>query len=216
MKRQRISETIGNINPKFIVEATEYQGKEKVIFQRIWHKRIAIAACLCLVVGIMLRVAIGFIPSQMTDTFREGNLIEITNESELPTRYTGKLLAFNLEFEKYEFYYKYNGIAENTGDWYSLLAAKADTKGDILLHCMFGDTTVEDWKVSGVFTSNATQKFNVNGVEVQIAAHPVPSLKYKYWHYAIFEYDNVVYDIRVQSDNAEYVYEVLDTLIGTD
>ena len=40
------------------------------------------------------------------------------------------------------------------------------------------------------------------------------SLKYQHWYYAIFEYDDVVYDIRVQSDNAEYIYEVLNQLLG--
>lgn len=180
--------------------------------RRTWVKWASLAACLCLVVGVAFRIAIGFVPNQATDVFREGNLIEITNESELPAQYDGTLLAFNLNFKNYEFYYKSDGVAENTDDWYSLLASKGDAKGRIVLHCMFGDTTVDDWKVSKVFTKKATEKINVNGVEVLIARHEL-SLNYTYWHYAIFEYDNVVYDIRVESNDAEYVYEVLDTLI---
>ena len=142
-------------------------------------------------------------------------MIEISNESELPAQYEGNLLAFNLGFEQYEFYYKTDGNAENTDDWYSLLASKYDTNGDIILHCMFGETTVDDWKVSKVFTKEATQTKTINGVEVQIAQNE-NSLKYEYWHYAIFEYDDVVYDIRVQSDNADYVYEVLNELINAE
>lgn len=185
--------------------------------KRTWVKWASLAACLCLVVGVAFRIAIGFVPNQATDIYREGILIEITSESDLPAQYDGKLLAFNLECSQYEFYYKQDGSAENTEDWYSLLGAKydAEAEGRIVLHCMFGDTTVDDWKISSIFTKKATEKIDVNGVEVLIARQEL-SLDYEYWHYAIFEYDDVVYDIRVQSNDAEYVYEVLDTLIQAE
>lgn len=185
--------------------------------KRTWVKWASLAACLCLVVGVAFRIAIGFVPNQATDIYREGTLIEITSESDLPAQYDGKLLAFNLECSQYEFYYKQDGSAENTEDWYSLLGAKydAEAEGRIVLHCMFGDTTVDDWKLSSIFTKKATEKIDVNGVEVLIARQEL-SLDYEYWHYAIFEYDDVVYDIRVQSNDAEYVYEVLDTLIQAE
>ena len=190
---------------------------KKKLKKRTWVKWASMAACLCLVVGVAFRIAIGFVPNQATDIYREGTLIEITSENDLPAQYDGKLLAFNLKCSQYEFYYKQDGSAENTEDWYSLLGAKydAEAEGRIVLHCMFGDTTVDDWKVSKVFTKKATEQINVNGVEVLIARNE-PSLNYTYWHYAIFEYDNVVYDIRVESNDAEYVYEVLDTLIQAE
>ena len=210
MTTKKFSNALGNIGESYVDEAVNYTAKKK---SNAWLKWGAIAACFCLVVGVAFRIAIGFVPNQATDVFREGNLIEIANESELPAQYEGKLLAFNLGFAQYEFYYKTDGNAENTDDWYSLLASKYDTNGDIILHCMFGETTVDDWKVSKVFTKEATQTKTINGVEVQIAQNE-NSLKYEYWYYAIFEYDDVVYDIRVQSDNADYVYEVLNELIN--
>ena len=212
MTTKKFSNALGNIGESYVDEAVNYTAKKK---RNAWLKWGAIAACFCLVVGVAFRIAIGFFPSQMTDIYREGTLIEITNESELPAQYEGKLLAFNLGFEQYEFYYKTDGNAENTDDWYSLLASKYDTNGDIILHCMFGETTVNDWKVSRVFTKEATQTKIINGVEVKIAQNE-NSLKYEYWYYAIFEYDDVVYDIRVQSDNADYVYEVLNELINAE
>lgn len=212
MTTKKFSNALGNIGESYVDEAVNYTAKKK---RNAWLKWGAIAACFCLVVGVAFRIAIGFVPNQATDVFREGNLIEISNESELPAQYEGNLLAFNLGFEQYEFYYKTDGNAENTDDWYSLLASKYDTNGDIILHCMFGETTVDNWKVSKVFTKEATQTKTINGVEVQIAQNKY-SLKYEYWYYAIFEYDDVVYDIRVQSDNADYVYEVLNTLINAE
>lgn len=222
MTSKNIYRSLGGLDPELIAKAAPAEKAQK---KNTWVKWGALAACLCLVIGIAFRVAIGFIPNQATDIFREGTLVEITSESDLPAQYDGKLLAFNLEFPQYEFYYKQGGSddttgyvgnlgsAENTENWYSLLAVKHDSEGKILLHCMFGDTTVDDWKVSMVFTKNATETITVGGIEVQIARLDL-SLQYEYWYYAIFEYDDVVYDIRVQSNNAEYVYDVLATLIN--
>ena len=216
MTNKEFYRELGNIDPKMIEAAAPAEKVQKKK-RNGWVKWASMAACLCLIVGVAFRIAIGFVPNQATDVFREGTLIEITSESDLPAQYDGKLLAFNLECSQYEFYYKQDGSAENTEDWYSLLGAKhdAEAEGQIVLHCMFGDTTVDDWKVSSVFTQKATETINVNGVEVLIARHEL-SLNYTYWHYAIFEYDDVVYDIRVKSNNAEYVYEVLDTLIQAE
>ena len=213
MKKEELYEVIGDVDENYVSEAHAISKKNRSVL----IKWLAAAACLCLVVGAAIRIGIGFTPSQMTDIYREGNLIEITQENELPAKYDGKLLAFRLGFESYEFYYKTDGVAENTDDWYSLLASKYDTNGDIVLHCMFGPLTEEDlkedWKVDSVFTPEATQKKTINGVDVEIAQTKY-SLKYKYWHYAFFTYDDVVYDVRVQSDNPEYVYEVLNQLLN--
>lgn len=208
MKKEELYDVLGDVNEIYVNEAHATAKKAR----SLWIKWIAIAACLCLVVAGAIRIGIGLTPSQMTDIFREGNLIEITGQDELPALYNGKLLAFNLNFETYEFYYDTDGAAENTDDWYSLLASARNTGGYVILHCMFGETSVEDWKVSMVFTKEATTTTTVNGVEVQIARNDL-SLQYEYWHYAIFEYDDVVYDVRVQSDDAEYVYEVLNQLL---
>ena len=214
MTNKEFYREFGNIDPKMIeaaAPAEKVQKKKK----NGWVKWASLAACLCLVVGAAFRIAIGFVPNQATDVFREGTLIEITSESDLPAQYEGKLLAFNLGFEQYEFYYKTDGKAENTDDWYSLLASKRDINGYILLHCMFGETTVDDWKVSKVFTKDATETIAVNGVDVQIAKNE-PSLDYEYWYYAIFEYDDVVYDLRVKSNDANYVFDVLNTILSSE
>lgn len=52
MKREKISETIENINPKYIDEATEYTGVAKITPKKVWYKWAAVAACFALVLAI--------------------------------------------------------------------------------------------------------------------------------------------------------------------
>ena len=218
MTNKNLLQAMGRIDPALIADASP-DATQKKTANKTWVKWASIAACLCLIVGVAFRIAVGFVPSQATDIYRNGNLIEITDESELPAKYDGELLAFNLGFESYEFYYSSDGVAENTNDWYSLLASKRDANGYILLHCMFDaaskQNSTQDWKVDSVFTPDATQKTTINGVEIEIAQHE-NSLAYKYWHYAIFEYDGVVYDIRVQSNDANYVFDILNKFLPSE
>ncbi len=56
MKRKNISETIDNINPKYIDEATEYAGAGESTRKKAWYKKvspIAAAMCLCLAAVVM-------------------------------------------------------------------------------------------------------------------------------------------------------------------
>ena len=59
MKRNTMSETIGNIDREFVEEAL-YVGKSKVISRKIWVKVCATAACIALVAA----VGIGFFASR--------------------------------------------------------------------------------------------------------------------------------------------------------
>ncbi|MGI6700400.1 MAG: hypothetical protein ACOX6G_08870 [Christensenellales bacterium] len=52
MKRKKISETIENINPKYIDEATGYTGVAKSTPKKVWYKWVAVAACFALVLAI--------------------------------------------------------------------------------------------------------------------------------------------------------------------
>lgn len=52
MKRKWISETIDNINPRYIEEAAEYTNKTKMASLKVWYKWSAAAACFALVLAI--------------------------------------------------------------------------------------------------------------------------------------------------------------------
>ena len=54
MKRERVSEIIGNIDFKYVDEAGEYTGAAKKRFPKGWYKWAAVAACVALVLGVWL------------------------------------------------------------------------------------------------------------------------------------------------------------------
>lgn len=77
MKREKFSETIENINPKYIDEATEYTGVVKTTPKKVWYKWVAIAACFALVLAIGFPFAKDlFISPDQKDTVDAVALIE--------------------------------------------------------------------------------------------------------------------------------------------
>lgn len=57
MKRKKISETIENINPKYIDEATGYNGKVKFLQKKSWYKWALAAACFALLLAVSIPFA---------------------------------------------------------------------------------------------------------------------------------------------------------------
>ena len=200
------------IDPALVADVSPKDGKRKPKQSRRWLKWGGLAACICLIAVLAIHIKVAFTPAQMTDVFREGIGLELTDLDQLPAEYDGTLLVKNLDVDAFEFYYKEGGDPSNTEDWYSLLLLEYDRGSKLMLHCMFGDLDLEDWKVDMVFTKKATETRIIHGVEVQIARREL-SLNYEYVYYAIFKYDGVVYDLRTESNEAEYIYEVLDILL---
>lgn len=60
MRNKSISETISNINPKYINEATTYNTDEKkIVYHTQWVKFGTVAACLALVVALSIMIIFG-------------------------------------------------------------------------------------------------------------------------------------------------------------
>lgn len=205
---------MGNIDPRLIAEAAPdvITGKSS---GRTWLKWGAMAAGLCLVAAAAWRISVAFTPSQCTDIYRNATPYEIESVYDLPAEYEGKILAQNLELSEratVDFYYIEGGSPTDTEDWYSLIVSDSQRDRELLMHCMFGEGAVDDWKVRMVLTNAATQEVTINGVEVQVARQKY-SLEYEYSYYAIFGYDDVVYDLRVKSNEPDSIYEVLNQLL---
>lgn len=212
MSIPKMAKAMGYIDDDLVSGAVEYKRTTK---KNSWLKWGAMAACLFLVAVGVVRIGIGFIPSYVGDIYRQGVLVEVDTISNLPAEFNGRILVENMVLSDnvwIELYYSEEGTKSNPDDWYSLLISDITQNNEVLIHCMFGDTTVDDWKIDMVFTKDATIVKNINGVDIQIASL-APSASYEYWNYAIFEYDGVVYDVRVKSNDADDIYTVLNELL---
>ncbi len=56
MKRNRISETMQNINQKYVDEAGNYKNDKKAAPRKAWHKWVAVAACFAVVLAVGIPV----------------------------------------------------------------------------------------------------------------------------------------------------------------
>ena len=117
MRKNRISETIGNINQKYVNEATAYTGEVKVVRRPVWMKWGAVAACLCLIVAAMVAVPNLFGDNAIKDEtiisgFKSGSLVDACYATPVPgeyfcfievnearKEYDGKDVSFLLSFD---------------------------------------------------------------------------------------------------------------------
>jgi len=76
MRKVKISETMQNINRKYVDEANAYTGATKASFRPVWMKWGAIAACLCLVIAAAFAVPVLFGGSEQIATLDNGNEIK--------------------------------------------------------------------------------------------------------------------------------------------
>ena len=152
MTNRDIFRELTYIDPALVADASPKEGTGKPKHSRRWLKWGGLAACICLVAVLAIQIKTALTPAQMIDVFREGVCLELTDLDQLPAEYDGRLLAEGLGASSYEFYYKEGGDPTNPADWYSLLVSEGMGNGQVVLHCMFGDADVEDWKVDMVFT----------------------------------------------------------------
>lgn len=216
MNTPRLAVAMGHIDDDLVSGAIEYRP---VPIQRRWLRYAAVAACIMFVGTTVFRLSISFMGSQATDIYSVGDFIVLNNITDIPGEYNGGLLAENLDLTfanevSIKLYFNDNGTAENTADWYSLLIGADYPDYSLTMFCLFDNTkSVDDWKVHVVFTPKATQTIEINGTVVSIARREI-SLNYEYTYYAIFEYDDVVYDIRVGSNDEDRIYTVLNDIFS--
>lgn len=222
MKSNELLEVIGEAQDAYILDANSPHKKTRPV----WEKWAAMAACLCLIVAGAWRLSIAFLGNNAEDPFREGQLYEMGSLDDLPPTWPAgaypewykaisSLKSLNLENATFELYYAEDGDPSNVEDWYRLLINTYEDP-ELMIVCVFnGRRTYEEQKVDMVFTKDTTETVEINGTTVEIAPAP-NSLKYDYWHYSIFEYCGVIFDVRCQSDNADAIYTVLDQILSNN
>ncbi len=214
MTAEKFSNILGDIKDKYIEESVLYSPRKRYAI-----RFAAFAACFCLFILGIWRFSIAFMGNEATDHYRVGQREDISDMKALDHIYEGELLTSKLEGMKGELYIsqKCGGDGELTYDindtesWYSLIISSGYEGSKLSVYCFFNGSA-EDWKVDMVFTKEATEKVEINGVPVQVARREF-SLEYEYAYYAIFEYDGVVYDVRTSSDDKDFIYLILNKLL---
>lgn len=94
MRKNRISETIGNIDQKYVSEATAYTGEAKAVRRPAWTKWGAIAACFALiaVIGFGVFQSGLFGGNEQIATLDNGNKINFVKSD-------GGVAQFDIAFE---------------------------------------------------------------------------------------------------------------------
>ena len=109
MTNQDIFRELTNITPAYILDAAPRAESAPRRRGRLL-KWGSLAACICLAAVLAIHIKVAFTPARMTDVFRDGIGMELTDLDQLPAKYDGTLLVKNLDVEAFEFYYKEGGI----------------------------------------------------------------------------------------------------------
>lgn len=152
------------------------------------------------------------IPAQVIDIYRKGELSNIKSIDTILAIYPKNTLLGNLPLnldDEYniELYYKKDGDELNYKDWYSLCISKTNEKYRVEYMCLFDKSkTFDDWKIPSVYENGTERVITIHDTEVTLAFLS-PQM-----YCAIFELDNLVYDIRLTYINSS-VNEGFDELI---
>lgn len=167
MRKNRISETIGNIDQKYVNEATAYTSDAKAVCRPVWMKWGAIAACFALV------AVIGFGVSQFGLFGGNEQIVTLDNGSKINfVKSDGGVAQFDIAFEISTRDLTEDELANLFGDLpvtgYALFNNEDDSilgiegkYGDMKLHVSAPGVNISDLVIEGEETAS-----NVNGVSV--------------------------------------------------
>ena len=189
------------------------KSKRKVNILR-WS---AVAACFMIMAIGVVKLSIAFLGNQSTDIYRQGNYYA-SNIDEISELYGDNWLVANLnvlpdENVPIDLYYDVEGLSTNSDDWYSVTMTRSNTDCKFTIYSLFDKTKdLEDWKIDSVFTKDATTTETINGVTVYYAEGGL-SVRFAHKVYAIFEYEDVIYDIRVESDDPQTAHDIVNDML---
>ena len=189
------------------------KSKRKVNILR-WS---AVAACFMIMAIGVVKLSIAFLGNQSTDIYRQGDYYA-SNIDEITELYGENWLVANLDILSDEnvpvdLYYNVGGESKNPDDWYSLTLGRAIADSRFSIYSLFDkNKSLEDWKIDNVFTKEATTTEVINGVTVYYAEGDL-SVDYTHKILAIFDYDGVVYDVRVDCNDPQIAHDIVQDML---
>ena len=201
MREKRILELFNNANEEYINEA--YPKNKKHHKYRI--SSIAMAASLGLfVIG-------GFSIFNFMQASNEEKYYAISLE-EVSSAYEGVLLAENISFANADdtsilLRYNGDGLPLSSEDWKTLSVSASYENYDMTLNCAFNGES---------FTMNGEEPIDIiqyGDTNIQIYQGETTP-EYELTYYAVFEYQNVYYELKTYSNDEKCIYEILQAVLG--
>ena len=201
MSEKRILELFNNVDEKYIDEASSRNVK---VYKLKYHK-IVVAACLCLMLigsGIMFH----FMQTPVEAKYYT------TNMDEIMAVYEGELLVEKLSYEDSSdtnmlLCYTGNDLPISSNEWKTLSVSASYEDYDMTMNCAFnGETFTTNEK-------NAIDTIQYGDTRIQIyQGETTPEFELTY--YAIFEYQNVFYELKTYSNDEDCIYDILQAVLG--
>ena len=203
MSEKRILELFNNVDEKYIDEASP----QNVKILKFMFSPIIVAACLCLLL----------IGGWGMSRFMQKNGEEkyyTTNMDEVLAAYEGELLVEKISYEGASdtnilLCYTGNDLPLSSDEWKTLSVSASYEDYDMTLNCAFnGETFI----TSG---EKAIDTIQYGDTTIQIyQGETTPEFELTY--YAVFEYQNVCYELKTYSNDKERIYEILQTVLGVN
>lgn len=203
MSEKRILELFNNIDGKYIDEAAPQNVKN----HKFKFSPIIVAACLCLLL----------IGGWGVSRFMQAPVEEkyyTTNMDEVLAAYDGELLAEKISYEGASdtnilLCYTGNDLPLSSEEWKSLSVSASYEDYDMTLNCAFNGETFSG---NG---ENAIDTIQYGETTIQIyQGETTPEFELTY--YAVFEYQNVCYELKTYSNDKECIYEILQAVLGVN
>lgn len=203
MSEKRILELFNNVDENYIDEASP----QNVKIRKFKFSPIAVAACL----GLLLIGGWGV--SRFKQTPAEEKYYT-TNMDEVLAAYDGELLAGKISYEDASdtnilLCYTGNDLPLSSDEWKTLSISASYEDYDMTLNCAFNGET---------FTVNeekAIDTIQYGDTTIQIyQGETMPEFELTY--YAVFEYQNVFYELKTYSNDKECIYEILRAVLGAN
>ena len=201
MNEKRVLELFGGVDEKYIEEAFPQKYKKQTY--RI--SPILIAACLCLLVIAGFGVWHLILPAVDEKYYT-------TNIDEVMEAYEGELLIDRIACEgvddaDIQLCYTGNELPLSSDSWKTLSLSASYEDGDVTMNCAFnGETFTAD-------RENAVEVIRYGDTTIEIYQEETES-ESEVTYYAVFEYQNVCYELKTYSNEKDFLYEILQTVLG--
>ena len=218
MNKHPMTEAISFLDMDIIENYYKYKDQLKLQKRKktVFLKWTAVSACFLIVSYLVFRLSIAFTGSEGTYPHGKGDIYTSTIGEVSELYGEGWLVAncedFLKETHMAKLYYDVGGDIANPDDWYSVIIGKNSSDCFFTIYSFFDEEQdLEDRKCS-YFTKKATKSEVTCGITVYYA-EAEKSYFYEHQILAIFEYEDVIYDVRVNSDDPQIIKRIVDDML---